>query len=104
MLVQITDEWDAQTKSSQAVVSMITITTISKLTPEECENGLETRNISRQQGDAVLDCENLFAADEICNTFRDNTTAETHAAGIMSYTAADGIQKYLKSPGPLVTA
>jgi len=46
-------------------------------------------------------CENVFAAGEICDTFGDNITAGTHVAGAMAYLAADGIQKYLKSPGPL---
>jgi gluconate 2-dehydrogenase alpha chain len=44
---------------------------------------------------------NLFAAGEILNTFGDNTTAGTHVAGMMAYLAADGIKKYLVSPGPL---
>jgi gluconate 2-dehydrogenase alpha chain len=46
--------------------------------------------------------ENLFAAGEICDTFGDNITAGTHVAGAMAYLAADGIKKYLQSPGPLV--
>ncbi len=48
------------------------------------------------------DVENLFAASEICFTFGDNITAGTHPAGMQAYLAADGIQKYLKSPGSLV--
>jgi gluconate 2-dehydrogenase alpha chain len=47
-------------------------------------------------------CENLFAASEICDTFGDNITAGTHVAGAMAYLAADGIKKYLQNPGPLV--
>ena len=46
--------------------------------------------------------ENLFAAGEITETTGDNTTAGTHAAGPMSYVAAEGIIKYLAAPGPLV--
>jgi len=46
--------------------------------------------------------ENLFAAGEITETTGDDTTAGTHAAGPMSYVAAEGIQNYLKNPGPLV--
>ena len=48
-------------------------------------------------------CENLFAASEICDTFGDNITAGTHVVGAMAYLAADGIKKYLSNPGPLVT-
>ncbi len=48
------------------------------------------------------DSENLFAASEICKTFGDNTTAGTHPVGAMAHLAADGIKKYLSSPGPLV--
>ncbi len=48
-------------------------------------------------------CENVFAAGEICDTFGDNLTAGTHVAGAMAYLAADGIQRYLRNPGPLVT-
>jgi gluconate 2-dehydrogenase alpha chain len=47
--------------------------------------------------------QNLFAAGEICDTFGDNITAGTHVAGAMAYLAADGIKKYLASPGPLVS-
>lgn len=46
--------------------------------------------------------QNLFAAGEICDTFGDNITAGTHVAGAMAYLAADGIKKYLASPGALV--
>ena len=46
--------------------------------------------------------ENLFAAGEITNTTGDDTTAGTHGAGPGSYVAAEGIQMYLKSAGPLV--
>jgi gluconate 2-dehydrogenase alpha chain len=45
---------------------------------------------------------NLFAAGEICKPTGDNTTAGTHPIGPMSYVAAEGIKKYLASPGPLV--
>ena len=47
-------------------------------------------------------CQNLFAAGEVTNTTGDNLTAGTHAAGPGSYVAAEGIKKYLASPGPLV--
>jgi gluconate 2-dehydrogenase alpha chain len=46
--------------------------------------------------------ENLFASGEICNTFGTYVTAGTHPAGPLSYVAAEGIQKYLAGPGPLV--
>jgi len=49
------------------------------------------------------DCENLFAASEICDTFGDNITAGTHVMGAMAYLAADGIKKYLSNPGSLVS-
>ncbi len=48
--------------------------------------------------------ENVFASGEICDTFGDNITAGTHVAGPMAYLAADGIKKYLKSSGPLVSS
>ncbi|MDQ1281042.1 MAG: family oxidoreductase, partial [Thermoproteota archaeon] len=47
------------------------------------------------------DVQNVFAASEICDTFGDNTTAGTHVAGMLSYLAADGIKKYLATPGQL---
>jgi gluconate 2-dehydrogenase alpha chain len=46
-------------------------------------------------------CENLFAAGEICNTFGTYVTAGTHPGGALSYVAAEGIKKYLASPGAL---
>ena len=45
--------------------------------------------------------QNLFAAGEICNTFGTYVTAGTHPAGALSYVAAEGIKKYLASPGSL---
>lgn len=48
------------------------------------------------------DVENLFAASETSFPFGDNITAGTHPAGMLAYLAADGIKKYLNSPGPLV--
>jgi gluconate 2-dehydrogenase alpha chain len=48
------------------------------------------------------ECENLFAAGEMCNTFGTYVTAGTHPGGALSYVAAEGIKKYLASPGPLV--
>jgi gluconate 2-dehydrogenase alpha chain len=45
---------------------------------------------------------NLFSCSESSDTFGDTTTAGTHIIGMMSYIAADGIQNYLKTPGPLV--
>jgi gluconate 2-dehydrogenase alpha chain len=47
--------------------------------------------------------ENVFSASEICMTFGDNITNGTHPAGAMAYLAADGIQKYLQNPGPLIS-
>ncbi len=49
------------------------------------------------------DAENVFAASEGSAPFGDNTTPGTHVAGMLAYLAADGIKKYLKSPGPLVS-
>ena len=47
--------------------------------------------------------ENLFAAGEITHpTGSNTTTGGTHPAGANSYVAAEGIKKYLLSPGPLV--
>jgi gluconate 2-dehydrogenase alpha chain len=47
--------------------------------------------------------ENLFAAGEITEPTGDNTTTGgTHPAGAGSYVAAEGIKKYLASPGMLV--
>ena len=48
------------------------------------------------------DVQNVFAAGEICQTWCDNTTAGTHALAAQAYLAADGIKKYLATPGPLV--
>jgi gluconate 2-dehydrogenase alpha chain len=44
---------------------------------------------------------NYFGAGEITNTCGDNVPSGTHIAGPQSYVAAEGIQKYLKSPGIL---
>jgi gluconate 2-dehydrogenase alpha chain len=44
---------------------------------------------------------NYFGAGEITNTCGDNVPSGTHIAGPQSYVAAEGIQKYLKSPGLL---
>jgi gluconate 2-dehydrogenase alpha chain len=46
--------------------------------------------------------ENVFSASEICMTFGDNVTAGTHPAGAMAHLAAEGIKRYLASPGSLV--
>ena len=47
--------------------------------------------------------ENLFAAGEVTHpTGSNTTTGGTHPAGANSYVAAEGIKKYLQSPGPLV--
>ncbi len=48
------------------------------------------------------DLENLFASGESLSPFSDNTTEGTHAMGFHAYVAADGIQKYLQTPGPLL--
>ncbi|MCL4435836.1 MAG: GMC oxidoreductase [Thaumarchaeota archaeon] len=48
------------------------------------------------------DCENVFAASEMTNTSGDTVPSGTHVVGPQAYVAAEGIQKYLKSPGPLV--
>jgi gluconate 2-dehydrogenase alpha chain len=48
--------------------------------------------------------ENVFSSGEICFTFGDNITNGTHPAGAMAYLAAEGIKKYLASPGPLVSS
>ena len=46
--------------------------------------------------------QNLFAAGEVCHPTGDNTTTGgTHPAGPTSYVAAEGIKKYLQSPGEL---
>lgn len=44
---------------------------------------------------------NIFGAGEITNTCGDNVPSGTHVAGPQSYVAAEGIQKYLESPGLL---
>ena len=47
--------------------------------------------------------ENLFAAGEFMDPTGDNTTiGGTHPIGPTSYVCAEGIKKYLKTPGPLV--
>ena len=48
--------------------------------------------------------QNLFAGGECCNMTGDQITAGTHAFGPTAYVIADGIQKYLKSPGELATS
>ena len=46
---------------------------------------------------------NLFAAGEITDTVGSNDdTSGTHVAGAGALVAAEGIQRYLQSPGPLV--
>jgi gluconate 2-dehydrogenase alpha chain len=47
------------------------------------------------------DAENVFAASEGTDTFGDNTTPGTHIAGMQAFLAADGVKKYLESPGSL---
>jgi gluconate 2-dehydrogenase alpha chain len=49
----------------------------------------------------VWGVQNVFAGGEIANTTGDNVTAGTHVAGMTAYVAAEGIMKYLSSPGPL---
>ncbi len=44
---------------------------------------------------------NIFGAGEITNTSGDNVPSGTHVAGPQSYVAAEGIKKYLASPGLL---
>ena len=48
------------------------------------------------------DVANVFAAGELQNTTGSTVTPGTHAIGPMAYVSVDGIEKYLKSPGPLV--
>jgi gluconate 2-dehydrogenase alpha chain len=49
-------------------------------------------------------CHNLFAGGEITDTTGDNTTiGGTHPMGASLYLHAEGIRKYLESPGPLVS-
>jgi gluconate 2-dehydrogenase alpha chain len=48
------------------------------------------------------DVPNVFAAGELQNTTGSTVTPGTHAIGPMAYVAVDGIEKYLKSPEPLV--
>jgi gluconate 2-dehydrogenase alpha chain len=45
---------------------------------------------------------NLFITGETAMPFADGITAGTHAIGPQCYLAAEGIRKYLASPGPLV--
>jgi gluconate 2-dehydrogenase alpha chain len=45
--------------------------------------------------------ENLFGAGEMCNTFGTYVTAGTHPGAALSFVAAEGITKYLESPGAL---
>ncbi len=45
---------------------------------------------------------NLFGAGELTNTTGDTVPSGTHQAGLQAQVAAEGIQMYLKSPGPLV--
>ena len=48
-------------------------------------------------------CENLFCGGEITDTTGDNTTiGGTHPMGAALYVHAEGVKKYLESPGPLV--
>ena len=47
------------------------------------------------------DVENVFSAGEHSITFGDSVTPGTHGIGPLAYIAADGIKKYLQSPGPL---
>jgi gluconate 2-dehydrogenase alpha chain len=45
---------------------------------------------------------NFFTAGEVCNTTGTYNTAGTHGMGPQCYVAAEGIKRYLNSPGPLV--
>jgi choline dehydrogenase-like flavoprotein len=47
---------------------------------------------------------NLFITGESAMPFTDNITAGTHPIGPQAYLAAEGIKKYLASPGELVTS
>ena len=47
---------------------------------------------------------NLFITGETAIPFSDNITAGTHAIGPQAYLAAEGIKKYLASPGELATS
>jgi gluconate 2-dehydrogenase alpha chain len=46
--------------------------------------------------------DNFFAAGEVCSTMGNTVTAGTHSFGPECYVAAEGIEKYLQSPGALV--
>ncbi len=48
------------------------------------------------------DCENIFSASELTNTSGDTVPSGTHTVGPQVYVAAEGMKKYLQSPGPLV--
>jgi gluconate 2-dehydrogenase alpha chain len=51
----------------------------------------------------VWSCQNLFAGGEITDTTGDNTTiGGTHPMGAVLYVHAEGVKKYLQSPGSLV--
>ena len=49
-------------------------------------------------------CYNMFAAGEANNTTGDTVPSGTHQAGMQAQVAADGIKKYLQTPGLLIAS
>ena len=68
-----------------------------------CRMGIDPRTSALNKYGQMWDCANVFAGGEITDTTGDNTTiGGTHPMGAALYVHAEGIRRYLQSPGPLV--
>jgi gluconate 2-dehydrogenase alpha chain len=68
-----------------------------------CRMGVDASSSVLNKYGQAWTCQNLFAGGEITDTTGDNTTiGGTHPMGAALYVHAEGIKKYLQSPGPLV--
>ena len=67
-----------------------------------CRVGINPSTSVFNKYNQAWECNNFFAAGEITNTTGDTVPSGTHIVGPQVYVAAEGMKKYLTSPGPLV--
>jgi gluconate 2-dehydrogenase alpha chain len=67
-----------------------------------CRMGSDPSTSALNKYGQMWDHSNVFAGGEVTDTVGSNTSGGSHAAGASAYVHAEGISKYLESPGPLV--